>query len=218
MVEVGGVERTRVDKERALKFCFALQLFITLSTASPPCFLTSLELVQGPVGQGRAELHACENWSGEQGGLNWSCGNVQKREESRWANALLFVSRRRRCRRAKKWSRQKFLTAKTEKQKNKKKRLRDCFPLALPLRFVSALLRAPLLPFFEAEHLVTRGTSSECAPPHHRRPVDRRSSPLKIGRIKIQTRSPAFSRKLENDLLLLLQDPRGERGHGRAQE
>ena len=59
MVEVGGVERTRVDKERALKFCFALQLFITLSTASPPCFLTSLELVQGPVGQGRAELHAC---------------------------------------------------------------------------------------------------------------------------------------------------------------
>ena len=82
MVEVGGVERTRVDKERALKFCFALQLFITLSTASPPCFLTSLELVQGPVGQGRAELHACENWSGEQGGLNWSCGKVQKREES----------------------------------------------------------------------------------------------------------------------------------------
>ena len=122
MVEVGGVERTRVDKERALKFCFALQLFITLSTASPPCFLTSLELVQGPVGQGRAELHACENWSGEQGGLNWSCGKVQKREESRWANALLFVSRRRRCRRAKKWSRQKFLTAKTEKKKKKKKK------------------------------------------------------------------------------------------------
>jgi len=120
VVEVGGVERTRVDKERALKFCFALQLFITLSTASPPCFLTSLELVQGPVGQGRAELHACENWSGEQGGLNWSCGKVQKREESRWANALLFVSRRRRCRRAKKWSRQKFLTAKTEKKKKKK--------------------------------------------------------------------------------------------------
>jgi hypothetical protein len=119
VVEVGGVERTRVDKERALKFCFALQLFITLSTASPPCFLTSLELVQGPVGQGRAELHACENWSGEQGGLNWSCGKVQKREESRWANALLFVSRRRRCRRAKKWSRQKFLTAKTKKKKKK---------------------------------------------------------------------------------------------------
>ena len=105
-----------------------------------------------------------------------------------------------------------------DEKKKKKKRLRDCFPLALPLRFVSALLRAPLLPFFEAEHLVTRGTSSECAPPHHRRPVDRRSSPLKIGRIKIQTRSPAFSPKLENDLLLLLQDPRGERGHGRAQE
>ena len=31
-------------------------------SSSLSSLLTSLELVQGPVGQGRAELHACESW------------------------------------------------------------------------------------------------------------------------------------------------------------
>lgn len=46
----GGIEKTK-------------SIFLPLPKRNPPSSLTSFELMQRPVSQGRAELHAC--WSGE---------------------------------------------------------------------------------------------------------------------------------------------------------
>ena len=116
-----------------------------------------------------------------------------QKEQGREAIGLLCFSLFERRKKKK----EKRSTAETKKEKGKKKTL---LPLLFFLLFFAFQTRAaqrslPSLSSLEADHLKTkeRGTSSECAPPHQRRPLVRSpSSPLR-NRAPIRNSIPLFS-------------------------